>query len=150
MSRFILMLTNNDVTVADALASYDGLRDSPLHYVGFKDVGLLVADLKRLARRIRADGRKVMFELVATSEVDELASVEAAVEIGVDYLLGGRHVEETLKLLRGSAIKYFPFAGAPPPKKELVSAKRYGTPICVAPCCSSAKSLTSAASGLTR
>lgn len=111
MSHFILMLTENDATVADAIATYDSLRDSPIHYVGFKDIGLPVAALKQLAQRIRADGRKVMLEVVATSRETELESIRAALEIGVDYLLGGRHVEDALPLLRGSAVQYFPFAG---------------------------------------
>ena len=68
MSHFILMLTNNDVTVGNAMAAYESMRASPLRYVGFKDVGLPVAELKRLAERIRADGREVMLEVVATSE----------------------------------------------------------------------------------
>ena len=111
MAHFILMLTQHDETVDNAFDAYDSLRDSPVRYVGFKDVGLPVEDLKRLAERIRADGRKVMLEVVATSEATELESVQAALEIGVDYLLGGRHVEEALKLLSGSAVRYFPFAG---------------------------------------
>lgn len=111
MSHFILMLTENDATVADALATYDGLRDSPVRYVGFKDVGLPIAALKQLAQRIGADGRKVMLEVVATSREAELESIRAALEIGVDYLLGGRHVEDALPLLRGSQVRYFPFAG---------------------------------------
>ena len=111
MSHFILMLTENDATVSDAIATYDNLRDSPLRYVGFKDVGLPITALKELSQRIRADGRKVMLEVVATSREAELESITAALEIGVDYLLGGRHVEDGLSLLRGSAIQYFPFAG---------------------------------------
>lgn len=111
MSHFILMLTKNDATVADALATYDSLRDSPVRYVGFKDIGLPIAALKQLAQRIRADGRKVMLEVVATSREAELESIRAALEIGVDYLLGGRHVEDALSLLRGSQVRYFPFAG---------------------------------------
>ena len=111
MSHFILMLTENDATVGDAIASYDSLRDSPIRYVGFKDVGLPIAALKQLAQRIRADGRKVMLEVVATSRDAELESIRAALEIGVDYLLGGRHVEDALPLLRGSTVRYFPFAG---------------------------------------
>ncbi len=111
MSHFILMLTNNDVTVGNAMAAYESMRDCPLRYVGFKDVGLPVPELKRLAERIRADGREVMLEVVATSEAGELESVQAALEIGVDYLLGGRHVGEALKLLRGAPVRYFPFAG---------------------------------------
>lgn len=111
MSHFILMLTHNDATVSDAIAHYDSLRDSPVRYVGFKDVGLPIADLKQLAQRIRADGREVMLEVVATSREAELESIKASLEIGVDYLLGGRHVEDALPLLRGSAVRYFPFAG---------------------------------------
>jgi hypothetical protein len=111
MSHFILMLTENDATVADALATYDGLRESPVRYVGFKDVGLPIAALKQLAQRIRADGREVMLEVVATSREAELESIRAALEIGVDYLLGGRQVEDALPLLRGSQMRYFPFAG---------------------------------------
>lgn len=111
MSHFILMLTENDATVSDAIANYGSLRDSPIRYVGFKDIGLPISDLKDLARRIRADGRKVMLEVVATTREAELESIRAALEIGVDYLLGGRHVEDALPLLRGSAVEYFPFAG---------------------------------------
>jgi len=105
------MLTENDATIADAIATYDSLADSPIHYVGFKDIGLPVAALKQLAQRIRADGRKVMLEVVATSRETELESIRAALEIGVDYLLGGRHVEDALPLLCDSGIQYFPFAG---------------------------------------
>ncbi len=110
-SHFILMLTEHDATVPDALAIYDSLRDSPVRLVGFKDVGLPVASLKQLAQRIRADGRKVMLEVVATSRESELESIRAALEIGVDHLLGGRHVDDALALLAGSSIRYFPFAG---------------------------------------
>ena len=70
-----------------------------------------IAALKQLAQRIRADGRKVMLEVVATNRETELESIRAALEIGVDYLLGGRHVEDALSLLRGSQVRYFPFAG---------------------------------------
>lgn len=111
MSHFILMLTENDATVSDAIAKYDGLRDSRIRHVGFKDVGLPIATLKQLAQRIRADGRKVMLEVVATNRDAELESIGAALEIGVDYLLGGRHVDDALSLLRGSDVRYFPFAG---------------------------------------
>lgn len=110
-SHFILMLTENDATVPDALAVYDSLRDSPVRLVGFKDVGLPVASLKQLAQRIRADDRKVMLEVVATSRESERESIRAALEIGVDYLLGGRHVDDALAMLEGSSIRYFPFAG---------------------------------------
>jgi uncharacterized protein related to proFAR isomerase len=111
VSHFILMLTNNDVTVENAISAYDSMQTSQIHYVGFKDIGLPVKDLKVLAQRIREDGRKVMLEVVATSKESELESIQAALDIGVDYLLGGRHVDDALALLRGSPVQYFPFAG---------------------------------------
>jgi tryptophan synthase alpha subunit len=37
--------------------------------------------------------------------------VKAAIDLGVDNLLGGTHVEDVLPLLRGTGIRYYPFAG---------------------------------------
>jgi hypothetical protein len=111
MSHFIFMLTKDDRTVSDALRVYSSLSNSPLRYVGFKDIGLPLDELKTLASLIKADGKHVMLEVVSTSREAETRSVKAAVEIGVDYLLGGRHAEDATRLLKGSGIRYFPFAG---------------------------------------
>lgn len=111
MSRFILMLTRNDHTVPNALEVYEELHDISLSHVGFKDVGVSVDTLKRLADRIHADGRRALLEVVSTSAFDELASVHAAIEIGVDYVMGGRCASEAAALLNGTGIEYFPFCG---------------------------------------
>lgn len=111
MSHFIFMLTKDDRTVNDALGVYSSLSNSPLRHVGFKDIGLPLDELKALTGRIKADGKHAMLEVVSTSREAEMRSVEAAVEIGVDYLLGGRHAEDATSLLKGSGIRYFPFAG---------------------------------------
>lgn len=99
MIEFIFMLTRNDQTVPDALEVYDTLRDSDLRYVGFKDIGLPPATLRRLSDAIRADGREVFLEVVSEKPEDELRSVEAALDIGVDWLLGGTHPDEALRIL---------------------------------------------------
>src|SRR5688572_19504852 len=111
MSHFIFMLTKDDRTVTDAVQVYAGLSRSPLRHVGFKDIGLPLDELKALARLIKNDGKQVMLEVVSTSREAEMRSVEAAVQIGVDYLLGGRHAEDATRLLKGTGIRYFPFAG---------------------------------------
>ncbi len=111
MSHFILMLTRNDQTVADARAVYQDVRHCDLRYVGFKDIGLAFDELQRLANDIRADGRKVMLEVVSATRESELRSIEAAIELKVDYLLGGRHATEAVKRLKGLPIQYFPFVG---------------------------------------
>lgn len=111
MAEFIFMLTWHDATVPDALAVYDEIRSLPLKYVGFKDIGQPVSVLRRLTEEMHADGREVMLEVVSESIEDELRSVAAAREIGVDWLLGGTHPDDALPLLAGSGLRYCPFPG---------------------------------------
>lgn len=112
MPEFIFMLTRDDQTVPDALEVYRQVEDIPgLRYVGFKDIGLPVPQLKQLAEAIHRGGQTVMLEVVSLSEEDELTSARAAVEIGADYLLGGKRAEQVLSILASSGIKYFPFCG---------------------------------------
>lgn len=105
------MLTHQDRTVPDALAVYDALRDTDLRLVGFKDVGVDPATLRRLTDTMHADGRTVMLEVVSTSSADELASISAALDAGVDYILGGTNVDEALTLMAGADVRYCPFPG---------------------------------------
>jgi hypothetical protein len=111
MAEFIFMLTHRDATVPHALEVYESLRDTGLRHVGFKDVGLPVESLAELARRMHADGRTVYLEVVSVDAADELRSVRAALDIGVDVVMGGTHPDESGALLAGSGIRYFPFPG---------------------------------------
>jgi hypothetical protein len=97
--EFIFMLTRDDQTVPDALEVYGTLRDSDLRYVGFKDIGLPPAQLRELARAMRDDGREVFLEVVSERAEDELRSIRAALDIGVDWLMGGTHADEALAIL---------------------------------------------------
>ena len=111
MTEFIFMLTHSDRTVPNARAVYDDVRDCGLRYVGFKDIGLPIAELRELSAAIRADGREVMLEVVSEAKDEELRSIESALEIGVDWLLGGTHPDEALEILGGAAVRYCPFPG---------------------------------------
>ena len=111
MAEFIFMLTHHDATVPNALDVYDELRATELRHVGFKDIGLPTDVLAELARRMRADGRTVYLEVVSVSVEDELRSIGAAREIGVDVVMGGTHPDEALPLLAGSGLRYYPFPG---------------------------------------
>lgn len=112
MMEFIFMLTKDDRTVPEAVEAYRRVKHLPfLRHVGFKDVGLPVSQLKGLAREIRASGHTVMLEVVSLAEEDELSSVRHAIEIGVDFVLGGRQAEKVVPLLAATGIKYFPFCG---------------------------------------
>lgn len=111
MPEFIFMLTHHDRTLEDALDVYDGIRDLPLRYVGFKDVGASPATLTELCRRMHADGREVMLEVVSERAEDELRSVAAALDIGVDWVLGGTHPDEALEAIGDADVRYCPFPG---------------------------------------
>ncbi len=83
-----------------------------MRYVGFKDIGAGVKELQEVCARAHADGLEVMLEVVSTTKEEELRSVAASAEIGVDWLLGGTHPEDGLRVLNGSTgVKYCPFPG---------------------------------------
>jgi hypothetical protein len=111
MPHFIFMLTREDRTVADAHRVYASLAKTPLRHIGFKDIGLPFDELRSLAAQARRDGRQVMLEVVSSSREAELRSVEAAARLGVDCLLGGRHAPDAVRILQGTGVRYFPFAG---------------------------------------
>jgi pyridoxal biosynthesis lyase PdxS len=111
LAEFIFMLTHQDCTVPNALDVLQEARGLPLRYVGFKDIGLPFERLQALSSAIHAAGQKVMLEVVSIRKEDELRSVKASVELGVDYLLGGTHVEEASAILADTGIRYYPFPG---------------------------------------
>ena len=108
---FIFMLTRNDKTVADAEVHVETALEAGIRHIGFKDVGLPLDALARVTRRIREAGASAYIEVVSLDRESELRSVRAAVELGVDYLLGGTRALDVLPLLEGTGIRYYPFAG---------------------------------------
>lgn len=111
MAEFIFMLTHHDATVADALEVYDELRHTGLRHIGFKDIGASAETLSELCQRMHDDGRTVYLEVVSVTAEDELQSIRAAQEIGVDIVMGGTHVDAALGVLEGSGLHYMPFPG---------------------------------------
>jgi hypothetical protein len=109
--EFVFMLTHHDRTVDRPLEVYESIRDCGLRYVGFKDIGASPAELREVCAQAHADGLEVMLEVVSVSKEDELKSIAAAGEIGVDWVLGGTHPGDGLAVLAGSKAKYCPFPG---------------------------------------
>ena len=110
---FIFMLTRQDQTVSDCLAVLAEIEPVGLRHIGFKDVGAELETLAVLNRRIKENGATSYMEVVATSAEAALNSARIALQIGVDRLLGGTQVKETLEILQGSDIAYYPFPGRP-------------------------------------
>ncbi len=110
---FIFMLTRSDETIVDCLDTWDAVQHVGLRHAGFKDVGVDVQTLVELNRRMRSAGVTTYLEVVSTSAEACLRSAHAAVAIGVDRLMGGTQVAETLAIIAGSGIEYLPFPGRP-------------------------------------
>src|SRR5258708_1723148 len=113
------MLTHHDRTMDDPVGVYEQIRGCGLRYVGFKDIGVPVAELREVCALAHADGLEVMLEVVSTTREEELRSVAASAETGVDWLLGGTHPEDGLEILAGrvgqradgARPRYCPFPG---------------------------------------
>jgi mannose-6-phosphate isomerase-like protein (cupin superfamily) len=105
------MLTRNDRTVEDALQQLQTALSLGVRHIGFKDIGLPINQLKTLNRVIKTGGITSYLEVVSLDRDSEIASAKAAVEIGVDVLLGGTRVDDVLPVISGTGIRYFPFPG---------------------------------------
>jgi hypothetical protein len=111
MINFIFMLTHSDSTIEDALDYVGQLSGTGLHYIGFKDVGATPERQLAIARAAHDAGFETMLEVVSTTREAEVASVEAALAAGVDWVLGGTNPGAVLPLLEGSSVRYCPFPG---------------------------------------
>ena len=110
---FIFMLTNGDKTVANCLGVLESIKDVGVSHIGFKDVGVRIGTLATLAARIKEIGATSYMEVVSTTPADIEKSINTAVKIGIDRVLGGQDVEFTLPLLEGTGATYYPFPGRP-------------------------------------
>ncbi len=108
---FIFMLTENDKTVPDARIRVQDVLAGGVRHIGFKDVGLPFSDLKLLAEDIKAASAQTYLEVVSLDAESELQSVQAAIDLEVDYLLGGTRAEQVAPLIRNHPLKYYPFPG---------------------------------------
>ncbi len=108
---FIFMLTRNDRTVEDAATHVETALRSGISHIGFKDIGLPFDELARISRRIKDAGASAYIEVVSLDRESELRSVKAALDLGVDYLLGGTHVDDVLPIIDGTGLAYYPFPG---------------------------------------
>ncbi|MFC0266905.1 cupin domain-containing protein [Kushneria aurantia] len=109
--RFIFMLTRNDRTVEDAATHLGTALSVGVRHIGFKDIGLPIEALKALNETIKGADATSYLEVVSLDRESEMASAKAAIEIGVDVLLGGTRIDDVLPILKGASIQYCPFPG---------------------------------------
>ena len=107
------MLTRSDETIADCLETWNAIDGIGLRHAGFKDIGVDTATLTELNKRMQSSGVTTYLEVVSTSTEACLRSARAAVDVGVNRLMGGTQVAEMLAILDGHEIEYLPFPGLP-------------------------------------
>jgi len=110
---FIFMLTRGDKTVEDCLDVFDQIAPLGLKHVGFKDVGVEPATLRKLVDGIRSAGAISYMEVVSDTPEAALNSARVGAELGIDRLLGGTDVQRVGEILQGTHTKYYPFPGFP-------------------------------------
>lgn len=108
---FIFMLTSQDRTVADAAERLKDVLAAGITHVGFKDIGLPFDELLGLASAIKAAAATLYLEVVSLDEESERRSARAAVDLGVDILMGGTRPNVVLPVIAGKNIQYYPFPG---------------------------------------
>ena len=108
--EFVFMLTRDDVTVADAA---DVLPQRPRQRACATSASRTSGRRRRCCarsptRRTRP-GWRSCWRSCRSSREEELRSLRAAREIGVDWVLGGTHAREGVEILDG--VRYCPFPG---------------------------------------
>lgn len=111
LEKLIVMLTHNDVTVADAKDIFLGSKDLPVQNWGFKDVGLEPAAMKELCGLMKAEGKTTFLEVVTYSEEECMRGAKLAVECGFDCLLGTIFYDSVADYIKTTDLKYYPFVG---------------------------------------
>lgn len=108
---FVFMLTRNDETVPDAAAHVPVALAAGVRHIGFKDIGLPIGALIDLNAALKTGGATTYLEVVSLDRASEIASAEAAVEIGVDVLMGGTRADDVIPVVASTGIDYRPFPG---------------------------------------
>jgi len=111
MPEFIFMLTRDDKTLPDAQQVFADVATVGVTHVGCKDIGLPEVELAAFLDSVRAAGATTHLEVVSATPEDELRSAEVALRVAPDFLIGGTQVEQVIRLIAGSGMKYFPYVG---------------------------------------
>ena len=110
-SKLIVMLTNNDKTVQDAIEVFDSNKELPVQFWGFKNVGLPIKQMKQLVKNMKDAEKSTFLEVVTYTEDECMKAAKLAVECNFDYLMGTIFYDSVFNFLKDKPIKYSPFCG---------------------------------------
>jgi hypothetical protein len=110
--NLVLMLTERDVTIPDAIEVYAGLTTESLRYVAFKDIGADRGMLQELTDTIHADGRSALLEIADLGARQQEAGMQLALDIGVDHVVAEWSEDFLAFGTPVGAPEYWPFLGS--------------------------------------
>ena len=109
--NLIVMLTQNDFTVKNAVEIYEECKNSTVKYWGMKEQGLPINDMKSLCQHMKECGKTTILEVVAYTTKAGLAGAKIAVECGFDILMGTIFDDSINEYCVSNGLKYMPFVG---------------------------------------
>jgi len=86
--KMIVMLTNHDKTVENAIELFEDCKNLPVEHWGFKNIGLPVDKMKKLVRNMKNAKKKTFLEVVSYTEKECIEATKLAIECEFDYLMG--------------------------------------------------------------
>ena len=111
-SELIVMLTQNDYTLENAMAIFESCKHTSAKFWGAKEQGVSHEELLRLFAAMKAAGKQTVLEVVAYDEASCLEGAKLAAECGCDCLLGTAYFDSVHSFCREHQMKYLPFVGA--------------------------------------
>lgn len=113
MAEFIFFLTYHDRTIATADRVLEDVKYLGVQNIGFKDVGIPTDRLRKLRRDIDTAGLTSYIEIVSEDGDSIRRSAQSAVELHVNYLIGGysEYAADVREITRGTGIKFYPYVG---------------------------------------
>ena len=109
--NLIVMLTQNDFTVANAAEIFEECKNCNVTYWGLKEQALPIEEMRQLNQRMKECGKTTVLEIVAYTEQEGLAGAKIAVECGFDILMGTIFSDAINEYCKQNEIKYMPFIG---------------------------------------
>ncbi|MCK5567905.1 MAG: hypothetical protein KAI62_08325 [Actinomycetia bacterium] len=110
MPKLILMFTFKDMTVPDSIDYFEQIKDFPVDYFGYKEIGLEPEKMKLLNEKIHKAGFQSFLEVVEYEEEAILGPARMAIDMGFDHLMGTVYFPSIWSVI-GKKIKYLPFCG---------------------------------------
>lgn len=110
-SKLIVMLTQNDKTVKNAIDIFNECRDLPIDFWGLKNVGISELEMREIAMAIKHAGKKAFLEIVTYTAESCINGAKFACENHFDFVIGTTFFPRIWDFLKTAPIQYYPYIG---------------------------------------